>query len=88
MIAEFLDETMVLVKKALDDAQLDVSEIRDVLLVGGSTAIPKVEQLLKEYFNKKPKKEIHPEEAVALGAAVQAGIKSGQLLKQQLIATD
>ena len=88
MIAEFLDETMVLVKKALDDAQLDVSEIRDVLLVGGSTAIPKVEQLLQEYFNKKPKKEIHPEEAVALGAAVQAGIKSGQLLKQQLIATD
>lgn len=88
MIAEFLDETMGLVKKALDDAQLDVSEIRDVLLVGGSTAIPKVEQLLQEYFNKKPKKEIHPEEAVALGAAVQAGIKSGQLLKQQLIATD
>jgi len=88
MIAEFLDETMVLVKKALDDAQLDVSEIRDVLLVGGSTAIPKVGQLLQEYFNKKPKKEIHPEEAVALGAAVQAGIKSGLLIKQQLIATD
>lgn len=88
MIAEFLDETMVLVKKALDDAQLEVAEIRDVLLVGGSTAIPKVGQLLQEYFNKKPKKEIHPEEAVALGAAVQAGIKSGLLLKQQLIATD
>lgn len=88
LIKGFLDETMELVKRALADAELEVSEIRDVLLVGGSTAIPKVGQLLQEYFNKKPKKEINPEEAVALGAAVQAGIKSGLLAEQQLIATD
>lgn len=88
LIKDYLDETMELVKRALADAELEVSEIRDVLLVGGSTAIPKVGQLLQEYFNKKPKKEINPEEAVALGAAVQAGIKSGLLAEQQLIATD
>ena len=79
MIKDMLEETMVSVEKALADAELEASEINHVLLVGGSTAIPRVSQLLEEYFKKPPKKEIHPDEAVALGAAVQAGIKSGAL---------
>lgn len=88
MIKGMLDETMASVEKALVDAELEASEINHVLLVGGSTAIPRVSQLLEEYFQKPPKKEIHPDEAVALGAAVQAGIKSGALADKQLIATD
>ena len=88
MIGEMLAETMVCVKKAMKDAELEIADIDHILLAGGSTAIPRVSQLLEEYFHQPPKKEIHPEQAVVLGAAVQAGIKSGALGKKQLIAID
>lgn len=62
---------------ALKDAHLDRSEISDVVLVGGSTRIPKIRQMLKDYFGKEPKLDINPDEAVAYGAAVQAAILNG-----------
>ncbi|THG94872.1 hypothetical protein EW026_g6684 [Hermanssonia centrifuga] len=58
-------------------ANLKKEDIDEIVLVGGSTRIPKVQQLLKEYFNKEPSKGINPDEAVAYGAAVQGGILSG-----------
>jgi L1 cell adhesion molecule like protein len=65
------------IEKALLDAKLDKHSIDDVVLVGGSTRIPKVQELITKYFNKVPKSDINPDEAVAYGAAVQAAILSG-----------
>merc|ERR1712217_543844 len=72
-------ETLTPVQKVMDDAEMKKSEIDEVVLVGGSTRIPKVQQLLKDFFNgKEPNKGINPDEAVAYGAAVQGGILSGE----------
>lgn len=66
-------------KKALADAQLSSSQIDEVILVGGSTRIPKVQQLVKEFFGKEPNKSVNPDEVVAIGAAIQGGILAGQV---------
>jgi len=68
---------LVPVDKALSDAKLDKHSIDDVVLIGGSTRIPKIKQMLKEYFGKEPKIDINPDEAVAYGAAIQASIILG-----------
>jgi molecular chaperone DnaK len=73
------ESTLVEVDKALKDAKLSINEIDEVLLVGGSTRIPYIQELVEKKFGKKSRKDINPDEAVALGAAVQAGIKSGQI---------
>ena len=65
------------VRKAMQDAKMSKDQIDDIVLVGGSTRIPKIRQLLKEYFGKEPKMDINPDEAVAYGAAVQAAVLSG-----------
>jgi len=70
-------KTMKPVEQVLKDANLKKEDIDEIVLVGGSTRIPKVQQLLKEYFGKEPSKGINPDEAVAYGAAVQGGILSG-----------
>jgi heat shock protein 5 len=76
---DLFKKTLGPVKKAMEDAQLQKSEINEVVLVGGSTRIPKVQELLKEYFDgKEPNKGINPDEAVAYGAAVQGGILGGE----------
>ncbi|KAK1665297.1 hypothetical protein QYE76_053456 [Lolium multiflorum] len=73
-------KTMVPVKKAMADAGLKKTDIDEIVLVGGSTRIPKVQQFLKDYFNgKEPNKGVNPDEAVAYGAAVQASIVSGHV---------
>lgn len=64
--------------KALRDAKVDPSEIDEVILVGGSTRIPKMQDLVRELFGKEPSKSVNPDEAVALGASVQAAILSGE----------
>ena len=70
--------TMIPVEKVLKDAKMSKTQIDEVVLVGGSTRIPKVQQLLSDFFNgKEPSKSINPDEAVAYGAAVQASILSG-----------
>lgn len=65
-------------KKAVADAKLSTSEIDEILLVGGSTRIPKVQTLVKEYFGKEPNKSVNPDEVVAVGAAIQGSILSGE----------
>lgn len=88
MINPLLLETLAKVKEVLNQADLKAEEIQDVLLVGGSTRIPKVQELMYGLFQKEPRKNIHPDEVVALGAAVQAGIKSGTLSKGDMVVTD
>jgi molecular chaperone DnaK len=65
--------------KALSDAGLDASKIQETILVGGSTRVPKVQQLVKDLFGKEPHRGVNPDEVVALGAAVQAGVLSGDV---------
>merc|ERR1711966_137551 len=79
LCADLFKKTLGPVQKALDDSGLKKNQIDELLLVGGSTRIPKVQALLKEFFNnKEPNKGINPDEAVAYGAAVQGGILSGE----------
>jgi molecular chaperone DnaK len=66
-------------KTALKDAELSASDINEVLLVGGSTRVPKVQELVKEIFGKEPSKSVNPDEAVAVGAAIQGGILAGDV---------
>lgn len=71
--------TMKPVQKVLEDSDLKKTDIDEIVLVGGSTRIPKIQQLVKEFFNgKEPSRGINPDEAVAYGAAVQAGVLSGE----------
>jgi len=73
----YFKSTLETVGRVLRDANMSKSEISEVVLVGGSTRIPKIKELLREYFNKDPCESINPDEAVAYGAAVQAAILSG-----------
>jgi len=66
-------------KKALSDAKLSASEIDEVILVGGSTRIPKVQALVKEFFGKEPNKSVNPDEVVADGAGIQGGVLAGEV---------
>ncbi len=66
-------------KKCLSDAKKGPKEIDEVVLVGGSTRVPKIQQIVKEYFGKEPNRSVNPDEVVAIGAAVQAGVLSGEV---------
>ena len=66
-------------RKALEDAKLSASQIDEVLLVGGSTRIPKVQELVKNFFGKEPNKSVNPDEVVAIGAAIQGGVLAGDV---------
>ena len=66
-------------RKALQDAHLNASDIDEVLLVGGSTRIPKVQELVKGFFGKEPNKSVNPDEVVAIGAAIQGGVLAGDV---------
>ena len=88
---DLFKKTMAPVEKVMEDSGFKKSEISEVVLVGGSTRIPKVQTLIKDYFNgKEPNKGINPDEAVAYGAAVQGGILGGEYSKetQDLILID
>lgn len=85
MIRDLVDRTMEIVKKALEDAKLRPQDIDDVVLVGGSTRIPLVQQRIREFFGKEPHKGVHPDEVVAVGAAIQAGILSGEVKEILLV---
>ena len=79
LAADLLEKTMGPVRQCLKDAGVEPSAIDEVVLVGGSTRIPKVQQLVKDYFGKEPHKGVNPDEVVAVGAAIQAGVLSGDV---------
>jgi molecular chaperone DnaK len=85
MIEDLIQRTIEPTKKALADAGKRPSEIAEVVLVGGSTRIPRVQQVVKDYFGKEPHKGVNPDEVVALGAAVQAGVLSGEVKDMLLL---
>ncbi|MBT1576867.1 molecular chaperone DnaK ['Elaeagnus angustifolia' witches'-broom phytoplasma] len=76
---DLIDRCLAPVKRALSDAKLDIEKIDQVLLVGGSTRIPAVQDLVKNELKKTPNKSINPDEVVAIGAAIQGGILSGDV---------
>jgi molecular chaperone DnaK len=79
LVDDLLQKTVGPAKQALADAGLDPSKIDEVVLVGGSTRIPKVQAIVRELFGKEPHKGVNPDEVVAIGAAVQAGVLSGDV---------
>src|SRR5215207_3432410 len=79
LVDELLQRTVGPTKQALSDAGVDPRKIDEVVLVGGSTRIPKVQQIVKELFGKEPHKGVNPDEVVAIGAAIQAGVLAGEV---------
>src|SRR5262249_56336081 len=73
LVDDLLQRTMGPVKQALADAGVDPRKIDEVVLVGGSTRMPKVQQLVRDFFGKEPHKGVNPDEVVAVGAAIQGG---------------
>ncbi|MDD2505522.1 MAG: molecular chaperone DnaK, partial [Bacilli bacterium] len=76
---DLFDSTLNEVKKSLKDAKLSASDINEVILVGGSTRIPYIQELVKKELGKEPNKSVNPDEVVAMGAAIQAGVLSGDV---------
>jgi molecular chaperone DnaK len=79
LVEDLLQRTMAPVKQALADAGVDPSKIDEIVLVGGSTRMPKVQQMVREFFGKEPHKGVNPDEVVAIGAAAQGGVLSGEV---------
>jgi molecular chaperone DnaK len=79
MIDDLVQKTMDPCKKALNDADLGKNDIDQVILVGGSTRIPKIQEVVKDFFGKDPSKGVNPDEVVAVGAAIQGGVMSGDV---------
>ncbi|MBZ1348423.1 MAG: molecular chaperone DnaK [Candidatus Nealsonbacteria bacterium] len=79
LVASYIDQSIKLVKKTLKEANLTISDIEEIILVGGQTRMPKIQEEIKKLFNKEPCKEVNPDEVVAIGAAVQAGILQGDV---------
>lgn len=79
LTSDLVDKTLVPVREALNDAGLTASEIDKVLLVGGSTRIPAVQEAVKKLIGKEPQKDINPDECVAIGAAIQGGVLTGEV---------
>jgi molecular chaperone DnaK len=79
LVDDLLQRTMGPVKQALADAGVDANRIDEIVLVGGSTRMPKVQQLVREFFGKEPHKGVNPDEVVAVGAAVQGGVLAGEV---------
>ncbi|HKY22705.1 MAG TPA: molecular chaperone DnaK [Vicinamibacterales bacterium] len=85
LVDDLLQRTMEPLKKAVADAGLDASKIDEVVLVGGSTRMPKVQQLVRDYFGKDPHKGVNPDEVVAVGAAIQGGVLAGDVKDMLLL---
>jgi len=76
---KLIERTLEPCKKALKDAKIDISEIDEVILVGGTTRIPKIQEEVQSFFKKKPSKGVNPDEVVAVGAAIQGGVLTGEV---------
>jgi molecular chaperone DnaK len=76
---DLVQQTIEPCRQAIEDAGVDITEIDDVILVGGQTRMPMVEDVVKDIFGKEPRKDVNPDEAVAVGAAVQGGVLAGEV---------
>lgn len=85
LCADLFDKTLKPVENALRDAKVTPSQIDEVILVGGSTRIPKIQELVKNFFGKEPSRNVNPDEVVALGAAVQGAVLSGDVTDVLLV---
>jgi molecular chaperone DnaK len=79
LVADLIEKTIAPCRTAINDAGLKVSEISEVILVGGQTRMPKVQEAVKTFFGKEPRKDVNPDEAVAVGAAIQGGVLGGSV---------
>jgi molecular chaperone DnaK len=79
LIRDLIDKSMTLVRQALDDAKLSPKDIEEIVLVGGQTRMPIIQEEVRKFFGKEPNKSINPDEVVAIGAAVEAGILQGEV---------
>ena len=79
LVADLLKRSIDPCKTALKDAGLSSGDVDEVILVGGQTRMPKVQEMVKDFFGKEPKKDLNPDEAVAMGAAIQAGVLGGEV---------
>ncbi|ALM91117.1 MULTISPECIES: molecular chaperone DnaK [Alteromonas] len=79
LVEELVKNTLNPLKQALADSDLSVGDINDIILVGGQTRMPLVQKLVTEFFGKEPRKDVNPDEAVAVGAAIQGGVLSGDV---------
>lgn len=79
LVEDTVNRSIEPLKVALQDAGLSVSDINDVILVGGQTRMPMVQKKVAEFFGKEPRKDVNPDEAVAIGAAVQGGVLTGEV---------
>ena len=79
LVDGFIQRTIEPCRQALKDAGLSVADITEVILVGGQTRMPKVQEVVKNFFGKEPRKDVNPDEAVAIGAAIQAGVLAGDV---------
>ena len=79
LVEDMVKESLEPVKKALADADLSVGDVNDIILVGGQTRMPLVQKYVTEFFGKEPRKDVNPDEAVAVGAAIQGGVLSGDV---------
>ncbi|MFT6919854.1 MAG: molecular chaperone DnaK [Cognaticolwellia sp.] len=79
LVEDMVKATLGPLKQALKDADLSISDINDVIMVGGQTRMPMVQKVVTEFFGKEPRKDVNPDEAVAAGAAIQAGVLSGDV---------
>jgi len=85
LVEDLMQRTVGPVKKALEDAKMAPSDIDEVILVGGATRMPRVQEIVREYFGKEPHKGVNPDEVVAVGAAIQGGILSGDVDREMVL---
>merc|ERR1711862_292629 len=85
IIKNTAEKSLVACRKVMSDAKLSITEIDEVILVGGSTRIPLIQDIVENFFQKKPNKSVNPDEVVALGAAVQGGVLSGEVKDMLLL---
>jgi molecular chaperone DnaK len=79
LVEELVNKTIAPCRTALQDADLSIKDVAEVILVGGQTRMPLVQKVVKDFFGKEPRKDVNPDEAVAVGAAIQAGVLSGEV---------
>lgn len=79
LVENLVERSLEPCRKALADADLSVSDIQEVILVGGQTRMPRVQKAVEDFFGKKPRRDVNPDEAVAMGAAIQGGVLSGEV---------